>query len=471
MIRHHVQKSAPDAKRYYQQPDYYAEGAVRTPALAGRAAERLGVEGSPESLHFERLVDNLHPITGQPLTARQRADRIVGIDLTFDGPKSLAILEALSGDTALAEARRDAALETMQEIERAAAARVRKNGDDANRTTGNLVWYRAEHDTTRPVDGVPDMQPHEHFFVLNATFDEVEGQWKAANLYDILRDMPYYQAAFHKRLATRLEDLGYDIERKGNCFEVEGVPQSVISKFSRRQQVIEQAAQEQGITDPKAKAELGAKTREHKEKNFSGDKLRRLWIARLTQEEQEQLVQVRWQAGEREHDVPRMNGISAREAVEHAAAHLFERKSAVPARELLGVAMAYAPGHFSVNDAWKELESGDRFTAEVDGRLFVASKAVLAEEKSMIRLASLGRATQSPVNPKWEIDDTRLNIGQRAAVHHLLGSKDFVSMVIGDAGGRQDHPFERSQTRSGSHGLPGHGVRTECGGEPRHSAK
>ena len=435
MLRHHVQKVSDKAKRYYQAADYYAEGMDQRAALGGDAAKLLGVEGSLDKTHFERLCDNLHPVTDEKLTLRMKGERIVGIDLTFDGPKGYGVLTALTGDVRLREALHLSAEETMEELQQAAATtRVRKGGRAENRTTGNLVWYRAPHETTRPVDGVPDMQPHDHYFVLNATYDAEEKQWKAANLYDILRDMPYYQAAFHQRLARRLQDLGYGVERKGKYFEVTGVPQSVINKFSRRKQLIEETAAQEGITNPILKSMLGAKTREHKGDNFTSEQLRRLWASRLSQAEMDQLADLVELAQERAGGSWHQPAVSAEQALEHGAAHVFERKSSAPVREVLAEALTYGVGAFPVEEAWQHVESADRFTAEVEGRLFVASHKVFNEEKLITKLAARGLATQAPLNPGWEIEDTRLNVAQRAAVHHLLGSKDFVTMVIGDAG-------------------------------------
>lgn len=438
MIRHHVQKSASDAKRYYATPDYYAEGAGRQNEFGGKAANLLGISGPAEKLAFERLCDNLHPATGEQLTQRMNSERIVGIDFTFDGPKGFSVLEALAGPEErrrLREALRLAGDETMSEMEAEAGTRVRKGNQRANRTTGNLIWYRAPHDTTRPVDGVPDMQAHDHYFVLNATFDPVEKQWKAANLYDVLKDMPYYQAAFHQRLALRLEDMGYEVRRQGNFFEVAGISASVIAKFSRRQQLIEETAKKQGITDPRVKGELGATTREKKAKNLSMDELRRLWVSRLDGKEREGVYATLVEAKRRESAGERTTReVGVREAMRHAADHVFERRSAVPARELLANALAYGVGSFSVEQAWKHLEQDGRFTADVDGRLFVAHNQVLAEEGYLVEVARQGRGTQAPLNAHWQVEDSRLNRAQLAGVHHLLGSKDSVSMVIGDAG-------------------------------------
>ena len=68
------------------------------------------------------------------------------------------------------------------------------------------------------------------------------------------------------RLANRLQDLGFGVERKRDDFEIAGMPADVLKRFSRRTALIEKVAEEKGITDPDRKAELGAETREKKGK-------------------------------------------------------------------------------------------------------------------------------------------------------------------------------------------------------------
>lgn len=438
MIRHHVQKSAADAKRYYAQADYYADGSVLRPEFGGKAAGLLGIDGPASMEQFDRLCDNCHPLTGRQLTPRTRDDRIVGIDLTFDGPKGAGVLEALAPPEErrrLTEARLKAEQETLAEIEADAATRVRVGGRDENRTTGNMVWFRVGHDTARPVNGVPDPQPHEHYFCLNATWDAREGRWKALNLVDVIRDLPYHQAAFQARHAANLQALGYEVQRAGQCFEVVGVPATVSAKFSRRTQLIEATAAARGITDPEEKARLGAATREHKGNAMSPDQLRRRWLDRMTPDEREAVVGVVVAAKWREATggVPRRR-ITPKDALRHAASHLFERQSSAPARAVLAEALTYGVGAVGPAEAWAALEQDGRFTAVVDGRLMAASREALAEERALVRLASDGRNTVAPLAPDHTIEDTRLNIAQRAAVHRLLGSRDFVTMVLGAAG-------------------------------------
>lgn len=440
MLRHHVQKSAAAAKRYYEATaaDYYSTGMDIRPVFGGKGAERLGIAGPADKKHFDRLCDNLHPITGEPLTQRQRQDRIVGIDYTLDGPKGAAVLEAFAPEEErrrLAEARRLSELETLAEMEERMATRVRTGRREENRTTGNMLWFGVPHDTTRPVDGIPDMHPHTHYFVLNATWDEAEQRWKAANQFDIIRDLPYFQQAFQQRHAMRLQAMGYEVERKGKFFEVAGIPKSVIDKYSRRTKLIEKRAKELGITDPDRKGELGAQTREHKAAHFTPDQLRRIWLSWLTDAERIDVTETMFAAlRNREEGLQPARPVTAREALAFAAAHVFERKSSAPATELLAKALEYGVGGFTVEQAWNELEKDGRFTATVDGRLTVAHRDVLAEEQGMVRLAANGRHTLAPLNAAHSIKNTKLNIPQRAAVHHLLGSRDAVTTVVGAAG-------------------------------------
>src|ERR1700747_3418630 len=140
MIRITQQDNASGAKRYYATADYYSEGQELVGSWGGKGAARVGLKGTVDKLSFERLCDNLDPRTGTPLTVRTRAERRVGYDFTFSVPKSVSLLYAMSENQDILGAFRGAVNETMREMEAEMKTRVRRNGEDCDRTTGNMVW-------------------------------------------------------------------------------------------------------------------------------------------------------------------------------------------------------------------------------------------------------------------------------------------------------------------------------------------
>lgn len=430
MIRITQQNCARDAKRYYAVADYYSEGQEIIGAWGGKAASRLGLTGMVDKFSFERLCDNLHPETGQPLTVRTRAERTVGYDFTFSVPKSVSLLYALSGDQDILEAFRGAVAETMQEIETEMKTRVRKGRADNDRTTGNMVWAEFIHTTSRPVDGIPDPQLHAHVFVFNTTWDKDEGRWKAGQFRELKRDAPYFQAAFRVRLANKLQDIGFGVTRKRDDFEIAGIPADVLKRFSRRTALIEKVAEEKGITNPDWKAELGAETREKKGESMGLQALRKEWNARLSDKERKTLAAVhrRERVGERKQHAEKM-------AVDHALEHSFVRDAVLPERKLVTEALKRGLGAVTVEDTTREMTSRPLIRNDVAGRRMATTKEMLALEQKLIDFARKGRGRCRPLgNPDRQCSRDWFNEGQKAAVRHVLGTRDRVMIIRGVAG-------------------------------------
>ncbi len=277
MLRVYQQTSSAAAKDYYSRSDYLSEGEELVGNWGGKGAELLGLSGKAGKKEFDLLCDNINPNSGERLTARTKQKRTCGYDFTWSVPKSVSLLYGLTEDKELLDAFRDSVDETMRDIEAEMKTSVRAKGQVAVRETGNALWATFYHFTARPVEGMPDPQMHAHAFVFNSTFDDVEQRWKAGQFRDLKKDAPYWQAAFRARLANRLQEAGYRIERKKDDFDITGFSKDVLKRFSRRTAKIEKLAQEKGIIDPEEKAKLGKKTREHKNPTLSWQELRRQW--------------------------------------------------------------------------------------------------------------------------------------------------------------------------------------------------
>src|SRR5262249_35418614 len=153
--------------------------------------------------------------------------------------------------------------ETMDEIEKEVAVRVRKGGKQDDRVTANAIGSEYYHTTTRPAksDGKPDPHLHCHYVCMNASFDPVERMWKAIEIGRIKSEGNYWGALAYARLAEKLENLGYRTRRTKIGLELEGISDALVKKFSRRTQEIEALAKQLGITNDAQKSKLGATSR------------------------------------------------------------------------------------------------------------------------------------------------------------------------------------------------------------------
>ncbi len=432
MLNITAQKNAEGAKAYFAKSDYYASVDEQeiVGEWGGRAAALLGLQGKVEKQAFDALCDNLHPQTGEPITKITSDRRRVGYDFTWSAPKSVSVLQAMTGDQSILDAFRASVRETMDSMEQEMQTRVRKGNLDADRTTGNWVWSEFVHLTSRPVANVPCPQLHVHAFAQNMTFDPVEGQWKAGQFGEVKNYAYYWQAVQQARFARKLEELGFATRGTKDAFEIVGVPQSLLEKFSQRTSVIEQVAAKLGITDPKQKAKLGATTREKKDNTIPYSELVELWDSWLTPDEQAALLAVSDNAGE---------GARPVENAKHAAFaldHMFERSSIAEERRLLTLALKHGVGEVTPEGIAASVERAGLLKRELSGRTWVTTKQVLADERQMLAIATSGKGTFQALAGDEPIRfiEERLDQGQRAAVEHVLRSTNEILLVKGGAG-------------------------------------
>jgi len=422
-----------NAKEYFaeslKREDYYSEGQEVSGDWNGIAAERLGLSGKVTTADFESLCDNEKPGTKERLTQRNKSNRTVGYDFNFHCPKSVSVAYEFTQDERILNAFKSSVNQTMREIESDMKTRVRKNKADENRITGNMVWAEFVHFTARPVNGVPDPHLHAHCYAFNTTWDEEEKKWKAGQFRDLKGDAPYFEAVFHARFSKQLADLGYRIERTAKGWELTGVPQRVLDEFSKRTEQIEEKAKELGITSAKGKDGLAALTRERKQKQFTKQELRERWDARVSAEER---ASIQNNLRNEISDAPK---VSEMKAMDFAMQHCYERASIVTDKELLRHALRFGVGDVDLAQTKRQLLRDELIKENVDGRQWLTTKDVLAEEKRLIDFVQDGKGKFKPFGSvKYQFQNQKLSDEQRNAVRHILQSTERITAIRGGAG-------------------------------------
>ncbi|HQU43985.1 MAG: hypothetical protein B7Z73_11555, partial [Planctomycetia bacterium 21-64-5] len=124
-----------------------------------------------------------------------------------------------------------------------------------------------------------------------------------------------------------------------------------------------------------------------------------------------------------------------RAAVDHAIDHSFVREAVMPERKVLTEALKRGLGTLIVEKTARELKERPLIRSEVDGRAMATTKNMLASEKKLVEFARDGRGRCRPLgDPKRPCSRPWFNEGQKAAVAHVLGSRDRVMAIRGVAG-------------------------------------
>jgi hypothetical protein len=244
--------------------------------------------------------------------------------------------------------------------------------------------------------------------------------------------MPYYQERFFKRLADRLMALGYSIRKTRNAFEIEGIPEQVITLFSKRTSEITRIAKEKNITNEFELDKLGERTRKKKNKSLS--------MAELKQDWQRQLAALGQSGGNglpgfTSNLVKPALSVTAQSCIDHAILQKFERASVIHDRRILAEAYKYSIGRSgpSIEDITQAFRQDKRIIRVQDGHnLMCTTHEVIAEEKRMVDLANAGKGKLAPlyaVAPHLALEGD-----QATAAIHVLTSIDRVTLIRGGAG-------------------------------------
>lgn len=420
---------------YHAKEDYYTEGKKVVGQWFGAGAEQLKLHGDVGLDDFVKLCRNLNPDSGELLTQRLKVNRRVFYDFTLSPPKSVSIVALVTGDRRVERAHERATTSALRELEKFAAARVRKNWASSYRNTGNIVGAVFQHDTSRALD--PHL--HCHCIVFNATYDATEQRWKALETYEMLQAAKYAENVYYHELAKQLRRLGYDFQnnQRGD-FEVVGVSPVLIARFSKRHNEIDGKTRELLKNEPEKRGQnlneirerIAHNERARKIKDIGRKRLVELWDTQINDGEKSELAGLK--------QIRKVNSFKANAglamAVAWAEEHLFDRRSVVNEFELWRYALERGRGENFSLEQLQSLTANKPYVRDESQLGKITTRENLEREQRIVASAQIGRGQFMPFNANHQTQNASLDVEQCHAARQILSSQDFITLFRGGAG-------------------------------------
>ena len=359
-------------------------------------------------------------------------------DFTFSVPKSVSIIWSVVAAVVRL------LIQKFQQLAVAATLRYAKQ---------NLVYSRRqrrrrirsvgviaalwEHGTNRHQQA----QLHTHAILMNAA---VGRDSKIRSIYTkiLFRHKKVLGAYYRAYLANLLEtELGFRLIRKGDSFEIEGVPEDLIKLHSKRRAEILAYLEKNGLHGAVAAAEAALKTRRTKKDIPPRAELFERW-KKLNQDHgfTEASVEALRRPKSRNpaRDLP--------EALASAKACMAERYSHFSQKDFLFETLLEAPKWGitpeNIPQAVQDYLATDPDIVKlqpIDGETRYSTRAILKREARLLRLAtSLRRASSTKVNRRRAekiLSKARyLRRDQVKAIRYLIQHKGSLSILCGPAG-------------------------------------
>ena len=377
-----------------------------------------------------------------------------GWDGTISAPKSVSLTALVGGDERVRLAHRESVRVALGELEQFTQARI--GNVHKPETTGRFIAATFEHDTARPVDGYAAPQLHTHAVIFNVTERE-SGPGKltrSVQSHELYAAQKYVTAVYRSELATRLQGLGYQLERgEYGQPEIKGYTKEYLEASSLRREQIQDYKREQGL-DGNAAAQIAAhRTRDRKELLSPKEVLRphRDLAAQYGHQAYHVVSQALAQAKAQAHRPTKEHGQThtnatdkaAQQAVTYARDHLFERGAVHARKNILASALDRSMGQATSTQVREEfegrVETGElRLVENVGTGPHYTTAAMLRLEHETIAHMQEGNRrgysdrmlARPDIRIATEDRHSELNAGQRQAVDQFFcrGKRSSASM-------------------------------------------
>lgn len=260
--------------------DYYLGRGEAPGRWIGSASADLGLTGEVDPTALRNLLGG-RGAKGEDLGIMRRTDRRPGFDLTFSAPKGLSLLWAFGPSEvrdAVSSAHDRAIGEVIDHLSLEAAYSRRGTAGRQLIKARGFVAAGFRHRTSR----AGDPQLHTHVLVPNVVRGE-DGRWSAPDARQLYFWQKAATAMYQSAVRSELAVLGvsWTIGRNG-LGELSGIPKPILRAFSRRRADIEAALDGKGFASQRAAEVAALATRSPKPGGLrTTDALRAAWAAQL----------------------------------------------------------------------------------------------------------------------------------------------------------------------------------------------
>ncbi len=474
MISRPANVGAASAMEYFTESKdnyYQKEGSLGT--WQGKAAEELGLSGEINSKDLENVLWGRDKDGNQLVQARldKNGDRKrAGLDLTFSAPKSVSVLyEAAKGygeDRAAKEiedAHNKAVSKILEKTENNfAQGRVKQDDGYKPVDTGKFAIAKFTHDVARPVEGpdgkaTVDPALHTHSVIMNMT--KTGDKWSTIESKEIFQHFKALGQQYRNELAANLNELGYETQvtdpKKGFFDVTNTAKDDLLQEFSKRGEQLEGKVLDDlrkeypNATEGHLKQLAAWKSREWKgeidRSQVRSDNVKRM-------EEMGYGKEVLQRGEVKQPKSMEVQVSMAKDYVKNAIAAKHDQDAVFNREEVMdyaGKMSLHAPVQLeALETAFEGLmnERGDNQVHQVSKNFYTTGEFLRKESEIQAELKDKGNFTaeyaksaakdlvQKYSDKKQEDGDFALTKGQNKSAALILGSKDHVIGVQGDAG-------------------------------------
>lgn len=343
-------------------------------------------------------------------------------DLTFKVPgKSLSLaIHGPNGDKRLWEAHVEAIKEVLAIVEdKYAAARIQTNNDRQVVKTDNIAAALVHHHETR----AGDPHVHTHVVLFNGTLCP-DGEYRAMYIEPLIRS-GILGDLYDQKMALKVQELGYEIRETKTGFDLAGVTDDQIKKFSKRSTEIDDYLKEKGWSNtPKNRQKATFETRIGKDIKESLEQKQQRWGEEMKEAGFTGLTPS-------DHPITPENQETPRELLDAAIEHLTENQSSFNHEDIQRFVFSHLRS-FDEKPLNKEIDKHPDLITAWDGRL--TTQTAVDRDQRILDIWLDESHNSEPLNPDADFSNTILNSGQAEAMRRLLNSSEQYQILKGLAG-------------------------------------